>query len=254
MSHSPERRSSASKYQSGASVGIRSWWARLEAAPRPAGRDARRGGCAGGRAPPAPPAPGGASRDDVRRSSSSAEGADGFSQGSLSAGRLEGQADRLRARSPSVRHPIAPVVDASGRCEGRAARGSAATPAVTRIRPAARLLGGLLAHERAPDQRRAGDPQRLRRHAPRRRVDERQPRHGVAPVERQRGERAAEQVRRADAVARVAERRPGRQRRAGRRSPGGGWGRRRSARPTRAPSGARRAAGRSAAGRRGPAR
>ena len=90
-------------------------------------------------------------------------------------------------------------------------RGSAARPADTGSGARPVLLGRLLAHERAPDQRRAGDPQRLGRHAPRRRVDEREPRHGLAPVERERGERAPEQVRGPDAVARVAERRPRRQ-------------------------------------------
>src|SRR5829696_5237617 len=80
-----------------------------------------------------------------------------------------------------------------------------------RIRATAGLLGRLLADQRATDQGCPGDSQRLRRHAPRRRIDEREPRDGVAAVERQRRERATQQVRRADAIAGVAERRPRRE-------------------------------------------
>ena len=61
----------------------------------------------------------------------------------------------------------------SARCAGRAGPGRAARPADDRVRGAARLLGGLLAHERAADDRGARDPQRLGRHDCGGRVDER---------------------------------------------------------------------------------
>ena len=64
----------------------------------------------------------------------------------------------------------------------------------------------------------------------RRRVHEREVRVAAG---RELRHRAAEQVRRPDAVAGAAERRPRRGRRAGRRSWAGGWGRRRSGRPRR---------------------
>ena len=89
--------------------------------------------------------------------------------------------------------------------------GSAATAARERVRDGARLLRGLLAHQRAPDDRRARDPEGLRGHRRALRLHEREPGDVVAPVRRERRERPAEQVRRPDAVARVAEGRPGRE-------------------------------------------
>ena len=91
MSHRPERRSSASKYQSGRVAGMRSW--RTGRGSRLARGvellDERR--CAGGRAPRAPRGRAGAWRGGVRRSSSSlgrrlggwidSRRADGFSRG-----------------------------------------------------------------------------------------------------------------------------------------------------------------------------
>ena len=111
--------------------------------------------------------------------------------------------------SRSVVYPSKSAPSASGRCAARAARGSAARPADTGsgARPASSAASLRTSARRitAAPAIRSGSGG-TRRGA---RVDERQPRHRVAPVERQRGQRAAEQVRRADAVAGVAERGPG---------------------------------------------
>ena len=118
------------------------------------------------------------------------------------------------ARSRRCGHPVdrtpapgGPPASLSGRCGCRSARGSRRRSAVSGSGAAARLLGRLLAQQRRADRssrRRSGSGSGGTR--TRRRLDERQARVLVAAVERQRGERAADQVRRADAVAGVAER------------------------------------------------
>ena len=112
MSQRPERRSSGSKYQSGASRGSRSW--RTMPTRGLAGRvevrdEARR---AGARAPPAPPGRGGAWRDAGRRSSSSPRDA---GSGLISRARTASRAGTSPANS-SKRSPLAgasPSVSAS---------------------------------------------------------------------------------------------------------------------------------------------
>ena len=97
----------------------------------------------------------------------------------------------------------------SARRGSRSAPGSRPPCAVSAPGPAAPLERRLLAQDRAADDRPADVAERLRRDPQRRRVDEREAAGLVAAVERQRGQRAADHVRGADAVAGVAEARSG---------------------------------------------